>query len=360
MRLSQNRSVQDFPKASNTPLRRAHAFTSASSNLAALMTKATEALLVHPNPRNFDTSRLARASIHPQTLSVFRVSPLCSRGMEAAFFDLDKTVIARASMLALGSRLFEEGLINRRTVARSLYAQGVYRYLGANEKRLLHLQETVLDVTKGWNQGVVTRVVTEALGDIIAPLIYQEALELIQFHQNQGREVYLVSASPHEIVGTLANYLGVTGSIATRPRVTEEGNYTGEIEFYAYGPYKVQAIKELAESRNIDLDRSYAYSDSYTDVPMLESVGNPVAVNPDRVLARIARERNWEIMEFTETMRVTRSHLRSFLTVAVATAAVAAIGTLAPILRHRQNVLSRRESHEPSLPRKLRARQGQP
>jgi len=281
-------------------------------------------------------------------------------GMEAAFFDLDKTVIARASMLALGSRLFEEGLINRRTVVRSLYAQGVYKYLGANEKRLLHLQETVLDVTKGWNQGVVTRVVTEALGDIIAPLLYQEALELIHFHQEQGREVYLVSASPLEIVGTLANYLGVTGSIATRPRVTDEGNYTGEIEFYAYGPYKVQAIKELATKKGFDLSRSYAYSDSYTDIPMLESVGNPVAVNPDRVLARVARERGWEVMEFNETMRVTHSHVRSFLTVAAATAAIAAIGTLAPILHHRQNITARRESREPSSPQRLRERQGQP
>ena len=92
----------------------------------------------------------------------------------------------------------------------------------------------------------------------------------------------------------LAEYLGVDGAIASRAVVDLDGRYTGEMAFYAYGPFKAEAIRDLAQFEGIDLAASYAYSDSYTDVPMLEAVGHPVAVNPDRVLARLARDRGWE------------------------------------------------------------------
>jgi phosphoserine phosphatase len=116
--------------------------------------------------------------------------------------------------------------------------------------------------------------------------------------------VYLVSASPEEIVEPLAEHLGVDGCIASRTVVDEEGRYAGEMEFYSYGPFKAEAIRALAEREGIDLDESSAYSDSYTDLPMLETVGHPVAVNPDRVLAKVAREREWEVMQFTKPVRL--------------------------------------------------------
>ncbi len=229
--------------------------------------------------------------------------------MEAAFFDLDKTVISRASLLAFGARFFQEGLIDRRTVVRSLWAQLVYRYLGANERRLERLERSVLELTQGWHQSVVRRVVAEALSEIITPLVYREAVELIELHHLAGRKVFLVSASPEEIVEPMAAFLGVDGQIATRPRVDSDGTYTGEMAFYAYGPYKAAAMTEVAAREGIDLARSYAYSDSYTDLPMLEAVGHPVAVNPDRVLARVARERGWEILEFRHHTKVGRPAL---------------------------------------------------
>lgn len=229
--------------------------------------------------------------------------------MEGAFFDLDKTVIARASMLALGARFFQEGLITRRTILRSLWAQAIYRYLGANEKRLQRLQEAVLALTQGWEQSTVVRISSEAIGEIITPLIYREAMDLIDLHHLAGRKVFLVSASPVEVVGPLASMLGVDGFIGSRSRVDSEGRYTGELDFYAYGPYKVEAIRDVAAQEGIDLAESYAYSDSYTDLPMLELVGHPVAVNPDRVLARIAKERGWEIAEFAETTKVSRPYM---------------------------------------------------
>jgi phosphoserine phosphatase len=131
-----------------------------------------------------------------------------------------------------------------------------------------------------------------------------EAIELIDQHRAAGRRTYIVSASPEEIVQPLAEYLGVDGAIASRAVVDLDGRYTGEMAFYNYGPFKADAIRSLVLFEGIDLTESYAYSDSYTDVPMLEAVGHPVAVNPDRVLARLARERGWEIRQFSRPVRL--------------------------------------------------------
>jgi hypothetical protein len=116
--------------------------------------------------------------------------------------------------------------------------------------------------------------------------------------------VYIVSASPEEIVLPLADYLGVDEAIASRARVDDEGRYTGEMEQYAYGPFKAEIMRQVAAAEGIDLSASYAYSDSYTDAPMLEAVGHPVAVNPDRVLARLARDRDWEVRIFAHPVRL--------------------------------------------------------
>ncbi|TMM18745.1 MAG: HAD-IB family hydrolase [Actinobacteria bacterium] len=218
--------------------------------------------------------------------------------MEAAFFDVDKTVIAKASMAVFGRTLYREGLISRRTVLRGLWAQLVYLHLGAGEEKLARIRESVLTLTRGWDQATVRQIVREAMEELVEPVIYGEALELIETHRAAGRKVYIVSASPEEIVGPLASYLRVDGAISSRAKIDQEGRYTGEMEFYAYGPYKADAIGALAGRENIDLAASYAYSDSYTDLPMLEVVGNPVVVNPDRVLLKLARERQWEVRNF--------------------------------------------------------------
>ena len=224
--------------------------------------------------------------------------------MEAAFFDLDKTVIARASMAAFGHTFYRGGLVSRSTVVRALASQLVYLHLGASEQKLNRIRESALKLTRGWDQGEVSRLVREALDDVVEPIIYAEALELIEHHRAAGRKTYLVSASPEEIVQPLAEYLCVDGAIASRAVVDLDGRYTGEMAFYAYGPYKAEAIANLALFEGIDLAASYAYSDSYTDTPMLESVGHPVAVNPDKVLARLAREREWEVVRFTRPVRL--------------------------------------------------------
>jgi len=223
---------------------------------------------------------------------------------QAAFFDLDKTVIAKASMVAFGRPLYRGGLINRRTVLRALYGQLVYLHLGASEQKLEKIRESLLRLTRGWEQARVAEIVEEALEQIVDPIIYAEAADLIDLHRAAGRSVVLVSASPQEIVVPLGRYLGADATVSSRARVDETGRYTGTMEFYAYGQYKAEAMRALAEREGIDLSESYAYSDSYTDLPMLETVGHPVAVNPDRVLARFAREHGYEITRFVQPVRL--------------------------------------------------------
>lgn len=224
--------------------------------------------------------------------------------MEAAFFDLDKTVIARASMVAFGRPLYREGLVPGRVLLRALYGQLVYLYLGAGEERIATMRDTVLRLIKGWDHANVSRIVRETLGEVVDPIVFDEALELMSEHQSAGRRVFLVSASPEEIVAPLARHLGVDEAIATRAQLDDDGRYTGEIDFYCYGPHKAEAMRRVAHSQGIDLAASYAYSDSATDLPMLQAVGHPVAVNADRELARAARENGWEQRTFVRKVRL--------------------------------------------------------
>jgi HAD superfamily hydrolase (TIGR01490 family) len=232
------------------------------------------------------------------------VVPLLSRCVEAAFFVLDKTVIAKASMVAFGRPLYREGLISRRLLLRALYGQLIYMHLGADEARLARMRDSVLALTKGWSQARVREIVEETLDEVVEPIVYDEALDLIREHREAGRLVYIVSASPEEIVAPLARYLGVDGYLATRSSVDDDGRYTGTTELYCYGPQKAVVMMDLAQERGIDLAASYAYSDSATDIPMLACVGHATAVNPDRELQRVAREHGWETRTFTRRVRL--------------------------------------------------------
>lgn len=227
----------------------------------------------------------------------------------AAFFDLDKTVVARSATLAFGRPLYREGLISPALVLKGAYAQLVYQLLGADGARMERSRAALLALTKGWEADRVQRLVRETLQEVLDPLIYAEALELFDEHRRAGRDLYLVSSSGEEIVRPLAEYLGVPYVIATRPGIDGEGCYDGSLEFYCYGEHKAVAMRAEAGERDLDLGASYAYSDSVTDLPMLEAVGCPVAVNPDKELRAIAAERGWEIRDFRRPVAL-RSRLR--------------------------------------------------
>jgi HAD superfamily hydrolase (TIGR01490 family) len=264
--------------------------------------------------------------------------------VEAAFFDLDKTVIAKASMLAFGPPLHRAGYISRWLVLRALYGQVVYRYLGADERRMEKMRTASLRIAKGWHRETVQSLVRETLTEVIEPIVYAEALDLMRLHRDEGRRIFIVSSSPEEIVLPLAGYLGVDEAIATRAEVGDDGRYTGGVELYAYGTAKADAMRAVAARDGIDLEASWAYSDSATDIPMLAVVGHAVAVNPDRELRRAAVANGWEIRTFMRPVAL-RSRLPvppkgPTIAIGSATLALATLGATSWWLLRRQRARS--------------------
>jgi HAD superfamily hydrolase (TIGR01490 family) len=245
----------------------------------------------------------------------------------AAFFDLDKTVIAKSSTLAFSKPFFDQGLINRRAVLKSSYAQFLFLMSGADHDQMDRMRSYITNMCAGWDVEQVKSIVGETLHDIVNPLIFAEAAELIADHKLCGRDVVVVSASGEEIVAPIARALGATHAMATR-MVVEDGKYTGEIAFYCYGEGKVEAIRQLAEREGYALEHCYAYSDSVTDLPMLDLVGHPNVVNPDRALRKEAAVRGWPVLTFTKPVSL-RDRIPAPSGAAVATTAAVAISALA-------------------------------
>jgi len=268
------------------------AAATAAANGAAAMQAATEARYARP-----DADRLSDAVLD-------RIRLRRTGADEAAFFDLDKTVIARSSTLVMGRTFFRDGLLSSSMVVKSLYAQAVYQLVGADHAKMEQMRHAAIELTRGWEAQRVRRLVRETMEEVIAPLAYQEALDLIAEHRRAGRDVWLVSSSGEEIVEPFGEYLGVRDVIATMSGIDDDGRYDGTLEFYAYAAAKATAIRQIAEVRGYDLDGCYAYSDSITDLPMLTTVGMPVAVNPDRELRAAAMAMDWEVRDFHAPVRL--------------------------------------------------------
>jgi HAD superfamily hydrolase (TIGR01490 family) len=184
-------------------------------------------------------------------------------------------------------------------VLRSAYAQFMYLVGGADHDQMEKMRQFMSQLCAGWDVATVRDIVADTLHNIVDPLVYDEAVSLIEEHHLAGRDVVIVSTSGTEVVEPIGLMLGADHVIATRLEVVD-GRYTGEIEYYAYAEEKANAIRALAEERGYDLANSYAYSDSVTDVHMLEEVGHPHAVNPDKELRRIAAARGWPVLVFVK------------------------------------------------------------
>lgn len=224
---------------------------------------------------------------------------MTSAPRSAAFFDLDKTVIARSSTFAFSRPFYAGGLITRSAVLRGAYAHFLFLAGGADHDQMERMREYLSRMVTGWDVQTVRDIVAETLAELIEPVVYREATALVAEHKAAGRDVVIVSSSGAEVVEPIGALIGADKVVATR-MVVEDGRYTGEIAFYAYGENKALEIRRLAEEQGYDLSRSYAYSDSVTDVPMLAAVGHPTAVNPDRGLRREAAARGWPVVDFVE------------------------------------------------------------
>jgi HAD superfamily hydrolase (TIGR01490 family) len=219
----------------------------------------------------------------------------------AAFFDLDRTLIRRSSALALAGPFQERGLIGRKQLAKAAAWQVLFAARGAGAETVRKAAEDGLMLLKDLEVEEMRALVGEAMETALKPLVYREPLDLLKRHRERCERVYIVSAALQEIVDPLADELGFDGAVGSLCEVVD-GRYTGRSLRACHGPGKADAVRELAAAEEIDLAASTAYSDSHTDLPFLEAVGRPVAVNPDRELRRIARERGWPMLTFSDPL----------------------------------------------------------
>jgi HAD superfamily hydrolase (TIGR01490 family) len=260
---------------------------------------------------------------------------------DAAFFDLDKTVIAGSSALAFSRPFLREGMITRRAVLRSGYAQLLLMVAGADESTMDRMRRRITALCAGWDVAQVRAVVAETLHETVEPLVYAEAQALIREHRAQGDEIVVLSASGQEVVEPIAALLGADRCLATRMG-TAGGRYTGEIDYYCYGEAKADAARAIAAERGYDLARCRAYSDSITDLPLLSAVGFPTVVNPDRALRRVAQERGWPVLTFAQPVALRTKFRRQARLGALA--ATAAVGLLCGALGAGLTIRQRRDS----------------
>jgi HAD superfamily hydrolase (TIGR01490 family) len=263
--------------------------------------------------------------------------PPSRAGGGAAFFDLDRTLIAGSSAFQFGRAAYRAGLLSRRQLLADGAANLRFRLVGASDQRSHALRRRVSGSLAGVRVRDMQRLGADVLGGVL-PRIYPGILTLAYAHQDAGRRVYIVTAAAHELAEVLAHVLAFDGAIGSRFSLARDGVFTGEPGEFIYAREKAAAIERLAERQGIELSASYAYTDSASDLPMLELVGHPVAVNPDAELRRIARERRWEVLHF--------ERLGRWLWAGVALAAAAAAGgvgaaALAVRARRRGGLLAR-------------------
>jgi HAD superfamily hydrolase (TIGR01490 family) len=216
----------------------------------------------------------------------------------AAFFDLDKTLMQGSSAYQFGRAAYQAGLLGRRQLLSDALANVQFRLRGATDADSMALRERIAASLEGTRVVDLERLGTTVLARIL-PRIYPQMLALAHDHQDAGRRVYIVTAASQELAEILARVMAFDGAIGSQISEVVDGVFTGRpAGVFVYRSGKAQAIEELAAREGIDLSASYAYSDSESDLPMLEAVGHPVAVNPDGTLARIAGERGWAVLRF--------------------------------------------------------------
>ncbi|MEP6893538.1 MAG: HAD family hydrolase [Gaiellaceae bacterium] len=218
----------------------------------------------------------------------------------AAFFDLDRTLISRPTPVALSGTFRRSGLLRRRDLVQAVLWQLVFMLPGVDGTRRASVQG--MSLLRGLPVASLQELLGEAMEDVLRPLLYADPLALLTRHRDDGHRTYIVSASLQEIVEYVANDLGFDGAIGSTCEAVD-GVFTGRSLRPCYGPHKAEAVRELAAREGIDLSASTGYSDSHTDLTFLETVGHPVAINPDRKLRRIAKTRGWPILRFEKLVR---------------------------------------------------------
>ncbi len=234
----------------------------------------------------------------------------------AAFFDLDRTLLTGSSAYYFGKACYREGLVPAHRLARDATRALLFKVFGASDETSEALRDRILASVAGTDAETLHALAPSVIEELL-PRIRPEAQALLDMHEQAGRDTWIVSASPIEIVAELARALDLTGGLGTRSEIVD-GRYTGRLAGpFCYGEGKAEVIRELAAERGYDLRACYAYSDSASDLPMMQLVGNPIAVNPDRPMMAVAHRRGWPVIELARTRQ---------LMTTVGTAASSAVG----------------------------------
>lgn len=225
-------------------------------------------------------------------------NPTPPRKTEAAFFDVDNTLLRGSSSFLFGKAAFRKGFFTRKDFWRMAWQQA--QFIRKGEKNNLNvIRDRALSIISGHKATDLTDLTDEVYENYISPKLWPETVRIAKEHIAAGREVWLVTATPKEIADVIAHRLGLTGGLGTIVEVGADGIITGKLVGQTlHGKAKRRAIIALAKERNISLRRSFAYSDSVNDLPMLNAVGNPTAINPDVALRYYANEAGWPILDF--------------------------------------------------------------
>src|SRR6185437_4722518 len=237
----------------------------------------------------------------------------------AAFFDLDKTLMAGSSGVFFARAAYESGMISRSRLIKDLYENIRFLLLGSTDDRADDVRRRVGEMIAGVRVRDLERLSPRVLSGVL-PRLYPQMLERAYAHQDAGVPVYILTAASQEMADLLARVLAFDGGLGTRSEIVD-GHYTGRPAGpFNYREGKVISMREVAEREGIDLASSFAYSDSESDLPMLRAVGHAVVVNPDAELRRIAVREGWEVLRL--------DRLGQRLKVLAALGAVAALGGL--------------------------------
>lgn len=218
--------------------------------------------------------------------------------IEAAFFDVDNTIVRGSSTFMFGLTAFKHGFFTRKDLYRFGWQQFKFIRRGESPKSMAQVLDNALPLIGGHKVAEFKAMSDEVYREQISKRLWPETVRIAQQHIKDGREVWLVTAAPVEIAEKIAQELGLTGGLGTKVE-SANGVFTGKLVGKPlHGKAKGKAVKALAEERNISLKKSYAYSDSANDLPLLTMVGHAVAVNPDKLLQQHAKAAGWKILDY--------------------------------------------------------------
>ncbi len=221
-----------------------------------------------------------------------------------AFFDLDKTLIPGSSLFLLARGLHQRDLFKVRDIVRFGWGQFMFRLRGEAQRGMQMSQRSTLEFVVGRNQQELIEWGKEIAREQIMPRVYEDIVRVVNDHRRRGDMTFLLTAAPIELAQTIADALSMTGARGTVSEVDDEGNYTGRLVGpVTHGTDKANAAAEVAERHGVSHEDCAAYSDSKNDLPLLELVGHPHAVNPDHELKRIALNRGWPIHDLRTRRR---------------------------------------------------------